>query len=187
MELRQLPAQGHPPVAQYLQHIRQRLAQPVGRFVEHHGPDLAADLRQRRAPLLLSGGQKTLEGEPPRVQPGHRQRRDGGAAAGDGLHLHAVFAAQRHQLLPRIADGRRPRVGDQGAHLAAQQPLQNGLSRRRPVVLVVAHQRLSDVKMVQQLHADPGVLRRDKIGLGQRLHRPGRQVAQVADGRGHQV
>ena len=71
--------------------------------------------------------------------------------------------------------------------LAGQQSLQNGLSRRGAVVLVIAHQRFPDVKMVQQLHADAGVLRRDEVRLRQRLHGAGREVAQIADGRGHQI
>ena len=155
--------------------------------MEHHGPCLAGQLLQGGAALLFAGGQKALEGEAPGVQPGHGQGGDGGAAAGNGLYRHAVFGAQRYQLLSRIADGRGTGVGDQRARFAGEQTLQNSLTRRSAVVLVVADQRLFDVKMVQQLHADAGVLRRDEVRPGQCLRGAGRKVAQIADGRGHQI
>ena len=187
MELCQLTAQGGGPVSQQLHHVGEGLTQAVGCLVKHHGAHLAGQLLQGSAALFFTGGQKALEGEAPGVQPGHGQGGDGGAAAGNGLYRHAVFGAQGHQLLPRIADGRGTGIGDQRARFAGEQTLQNGLTRRSAVVLVVADKRLFDVKMVQQLHADAGVLRRDEVCLGQRFCGAGREVAQVADGRGHQI
>ena len=52
---------------------------------------------------------------------------------------------------------------------------------------MVAEQRLFDLKMVQQLHGHPGVLRGDEIRGLQRLHSAGREVAQIADGCGDQI
>ena len=159
----------------------------MGRLVEHHGPRFAGQLLQRGAALALAGGQEALEGETPGVQTRYGQRGDGGAAAGYGLHRHAVFGAQRHQLLPGIADSRRTGVRYQRAGLACQQPGQNGLSRRRPVVLVIADQRLFDVEVIQQLDGHAGVLGGDKVRLRQRLHGAGGEVPQIADGRGDQI
>ena len=155
--------------------------------MEHHGPLLAGQLLQPGAALLFVGGQKSLEAEAPRGQARHRQGAHGGAAAGDGLHGDALLAAQAHQVLSGVADGRGAGVRHQGAALPAQQALRNGGAGGGPVVLMIADQGLPDVKMVQQPQGHPGVLGGDKIGLGQSLHRPGRQVPQVADGRGHQI
>ena len=53
----------------------------------------------------------------------------------------------------------------QSAGLPSQQPLQDGLARSGMVVFVVAHQGLFDLKVIQQLHRDPGVLRGDEVQL----------------------
>ena len=136
---------------------------------------------------ILVDGQEALKGEPPGGQAADGQGVDGGAAAGDGQHLHAAFRAQPHQVLAGVGDGRGPGVGHQGAGLACQQPLQNGLTGGDVVVLVIADQGLFDLKVVQQLYGYPGILRRDKIHGLQRLHRPGGEVPQVADGGGDQI
>ena len=187
MELCQLPAQGHRPVPQHLQHVRQGGPQLVGRLVEHHGALLAPQLLQPGAALLFVGGQKPLEAESSGGQPRHRQGAHGGAAAGDGLHGDVLLSAQAHQVLSGIADGRGSGVRHQGAALPRQQTLRNGGACGGPVVLVITDQGLADVEVVQQPQGHPGILGGDKIRRPQCFHRPGRQVPQVADRRCHQV
>ena len=188
MELRQLPAQGHPPVrTEGLPQVLQRGAQLVGRLVEDHGPLLVFQRVQPFPAAFLVDGEEALKGEPPRGQAADRQGIHCRAAAGDGEHLHPIFGTQPHQILSGIGDGRCTGVRHQSTGLPSQQPLQDGLARSGMVVFVVAHQGLFDLKVIQQLHRDPGVLRGDEVHGSQRLRCPGREVPQVADGRGHQI
>ena len=57
-----------------------------------------------------------------------------------------------------VADGRRTGVRHQRTGLPRQQPLQNLRTGGSPIVLVIAHQLLSQPQMVQQLHRHPRVL-----------------------------
>ena len=70
------------------------------------------------AALGAVGGEEALKGEPPGIQPRHRQGGDGGAAAGDGLHGDAALGAELYQIRAGVGDGGGARVGDQGAGLA---------------------------------------------------------------------
>ena len=145
---------------------------------------------QRLQPLpavLLVDSQEALEGEAARGQAADGQGVHGGAAAGNGQHLHAVFRTQPHQVLPGIGDGGSAGVCHQGTGFTCQQPLQNGLSGGDVVVLMVADQGLFDLKVVQQLHGHPCVLRCDEVHGLQGLHGPGREVAQISDGGGDQI
>ena len=98
-----------------------------------------------------------------------------------------MLGAQAHQLFAGIGDGGGTGIRDQGAGLSAQKPLQNGLSGGDVIVGMIAHQRLFDFKMVEQLDGYPGILRRNKIYGLQGFHCPGREVSQVPDGGCHQV
>ena len=55
------------------------------------------------------------------------------------------------------------------------------------VVLVVAHQRLVNVEVVEELKRHPGVLGGYEIGGAQGLGGSGRKVSQIADGRANKI
>lgn len=54
----------------------------------------------------------------------------------------------------------------------------------RLVVLVVAHERLLDAEVPEQIQAVPRVLAGDEVGILQHFERAERDVAKIADGRG---
>ncbi len=152
MELGQLPAKGDPAVrAEGLRQVRQSSPELVGSLVEDHGPPLVPEALQMLPAALFGDGQKALESEPPRGQAADRQGADGGAAAGDGQHRHAVLRAEADQGLAGVRDGGSPGVGYQGAALPRQQAGEDGLPGGDMIVLVVADQRLFDPEVVQQL------------------------------------
>ena len=155
--------------------------------MEHHGAHFTQQLAQLFAPLLAVGGEEALKGKAACRQTRHRQCRDAGAAAGNALHSDAVFGAQPHQILTRIADGRRTGIRYQSADLAAQQTLYDGLAGGGAVMLVIAHQRLFDVEVVEKLHRHPGVFGGNEVCFAQRFHGAGGEVTQIADGGGHQI
>ena len=95
--------------------------------------------------------------------------------------------AKRHQILPRVADAGHPRIGDDGAAFPSLDPPQNLLPPFPKIVLVVAYQRFLDAKVIQQLHADPGILGGDKIHRLQHLPPPGTHIPQVANGGAHNI
>ena len=80
-----------------------------------------------------------------------------------------------------------PRAKQKTDKRPRQQPGQDSLPRRRPVVLVVAHQRLFYCKMIQQLHGHPRILGRNEVRPVQCLPGPGREVPQISDGRSYQI
>ena len=137
--------------------------------------------------VFLVHGQKALKGEAPGGLAGGGQGRDQGAGAGDGHHGDALLGAPGHQLLPRVRDGGHPRVGDQGAVLPRQQPVQHRLAPRLRVVAVIGQHGLFQPQVIEQLDGHPGVLRRDKVRLRQGLGHALGDVPQVADGRGDQI
>ena len=155
--------------------------------MEHHRPLLPRKLLQARAPLLPVRREEAFKRKPPRRQTRHRQRAHRRAAARHGLHRDAVFAAEPDEILARVADGWRPGVGHEGARLPAEQAGKDRLSRCRAVVLMVAHERLFDLKMVQQLHGHARILGGDEIRAAQRLDGAGREIPEVSDGRSHQI
>ena len=138
-------------------------------------------------PGALVDGQEALEGEPACGEAGQGQGGDHGAGAGYHQHGDAVLRAEPDQILAGVGDGRHPGVRHQGAALARQEPAQDDGAALGLVVLIVAHQRALKAQVGQQLQGNAGVLRRHKIRLFQGLHGPGRDVAQVADGRSHNI
>ena len=54
-------------------------------------------------------------------------------------------------------------------------------------VLCLEDIQLPDAEAVQKLQRDPGILRGHEVRLSQGLLGPGREVPQVADGRGDQI
>lgn len=53
-------------------------------------------------------------------------------------------------------------------------------------MLVVAHERLGNSEMPEQMDAVPRILTGDEVGFLQRIERTERDVAEIANGRGNE-
>ena len=142
-------------------------------------------MRARRAPSF--GGRKPSKKKRSVGRPATASAAS--AADGPGAASMAWPASQaaRTSLKPGIGNQRRAGVGHQRDRLAGGEPRQQLRPRRGGVVLVVGRQRRGDAVMVEQPAGHAGVLAGDQVGGGQRLQRPQRDVAQVADRGGDQV
>ena len=155
--------------------------------MENHRALLIFQGLQTFPAIFLVDGQEPLEGKASGGQSADGQGVHSRAAAGDGENFHTVFRTKTNQVLAGVRDGGSAGVRYQSAGLASQQPLQNRLSGRDMIVLMIAHQRLLDFKVVQQLHGYPCVLRCNEIHLLQRFNGTRREVSQIADGGGDQI
>ena len=145
--------------------------------MEDHGALLAPQLLQLLTALGFARGEEALEGKAARRQTRHRQGVHRRAAAGDGDDGHALLGAELHQILAGVGDGRRARIGDEGAALAAQQALDDLLTCAGTVMLMIAHHGLFDLEVVQQLQRHPLILCGDEIHRGESFNGAGREIA----------
>ena len=188
MQLCQLARERDLPLAaERIAQVAERAQQLVRRFVEDHGARLALQPLQMLTAGLAAHGEKAFEAKLLRRQAGHGQRGDGGAGAGDDLHVDALLGALAHDVLAGVGDGGHAGVGHERARLAREQPRDDLLTAGVLVVLVVAHARLFDLKVVEQLCGHARVLGGDEVGAAQRLECAHGQVAEVADRRADQI
>ena len=150
MELRELARERDlPRAAERVAQVTERAQQLVRRLVEDHRARLAAQALEVLAPGLAAHGEEALKAKLLRRQTGHGQRRDGRARAGDDLHVDALLGALTHDVLAGVGDGGHAGVGHEGARLAGEQAGDDLLAAGVFVVLVVAHARFFDLKMVE--------------------------------------
>ena len=139
------------------------------------------------AVTALQLGEEALEAKLLRRQAGHGQRRDGRARAGDDLYVDALLGALAHDVLAGVGDGGHTGVGHERARLTGEQAGDDLLAAGVFVVLIVAHARFFDLKMVEELRRHARVLGGDEVGAAQRLECTHGQVAEVADRRADQI
>ena len=188
MEFGQLPAQAHRAIRPETGcQILQRGGELVGGFVENHGPPLLGQGFQMLPAAFFGGGEKTLKAEPPGGLPGDAQGGDGGAGTGDGAHRDSRLGALFDQIFSRVGNGGAACVGNQGAGLAVQNPLDDLVSFEGLVMLVVADKAFFDAQMIQQFQGDPGILGGDEVRLFQGFPAPDGDVPQIADGGGNEI
>ena len=188
MELGQLPAQRYLPLpAKSVRQVPEGGNQLVGGLVEDHGPLLPPQGLQVGPAVFLVHGQKALKGEAAGGLAGGCQRRDQGAGTRDGYHRDPGSGTQGHHLLPRVGDGRHPRVRDQSTALPCQQAVQHRLTAGCGVVPVVGDHRLLQPQMVEELHCHPGVFCGNEVRLRQSIRHPRGDVPQIADGSRDQI
>ena len=129
--------------------------------------------------------QEALEPPARAGEPARGDRGEDGRRARDRHDPPALGGPRGHELAARVADGRRAGVGHEREVGAAAQVLQELPVPARPAAGVVAHEPRLDLVARQQPPGDPRVLGRDERHRPQRLERPERDVAEVADRRGH--
>src|SRR6478752_5000065 len=115
-------------------------------------------------------------------QSGHRCAR-----AGDRLNPDPVSDRLGNQMLARIRNGRRSRIGHQRDALVM---LQTGNQRRALPMLVVfvkARRRGGDAVPRQQMSRSPRIFCGDERNLSKDPKRPNRNVFEIADWRGDDV
>jgi hypothetical protein len=159
----------------------------ISMFYEFHTEVFFAVWMWIIAAALFVDGKKALEGEPSGGQTGNGQRIDGGAAAGDGENRDTVLGAQANQILTGIGDGGGACVSDQRTVLAGEKPVEDALTGADVVMLVVADQLFFQSAVVQEFDGYTGILSGDEIHRRQRIHRAGREISQITDGRSHQI
>ncbi len=115
VQLRQLPGDGDGPVGSArLGEIGDRAGDPVRRLVEHDRASLGGDLGESPARSDPAARQEPFEHEAGRRQPTGHERGDECRRTGDGGDLEAGVEDRTDEQLPRVADPRRPGVGDHG-------------------------------------------------------------------------
>ena len=176
MQLGQLTRQRQPPLAaERLAQIAQRAAQLVRRFVEDHRALFALQSIQMLAARLFVDRQEALKAPPSGRQAGCRQRADRRTAARNRDNGYIVLGAQRDQILTRIGNRRRARIGYERAGLTGEQLLQNCFTACAAIVFVVRDHRLfGQFAGVKQLLRHAGVLCRDEIHRAEHLACPRR-------------
>ena len=187
--LGQLAADRRPAVgSERLGHRREHHRESVRRLEEHHGPAFLAQLREGPGPLPRLAREEALEAEPVDRHTGDGERHEHRARPGDTRHRHPDLDGGADQPVPRIRDGRHPRVGDEDDAVALEEPVHQLTGPRRLVVLVVAQRPAPQLDLeVRGQSAQPaGVLRGEHVGAGQLVAQPRRGVPRVPDGRGRE-
>ena len=148
---------------------------------------IAAQTGKIALALALFVGQKALEGEPAAGQSRAGQRADRSACARQRHDAHALPRAVGDELLARVGDGGRTRVGDKRAAFPRLQRGEDMYARRARVMLVIGHARLLQPQQRQQPAGVARVLRRDQVHA--RQHDAGAlgDVGHIPDRRGHDV
>ena len=150
MELGQLPAQTDGALAPESRgKIRQGVQQLMGGVIENHGACFVLQAVQVLPAAFFRRGQEAFKTESAGGLAGNAQGGNGGAGAGNGAYGNARRGALLHQVLAGVGNGGRPRVGYQGAGFSCQDSVQYFFALEGLVVLVVAHQGLFQLQVVQ--------------------------------------
>ena len=186
--LRQLPAQGDPPISQRLMQAVKRPDQVMGRLIKDDRTGLLLQLLQHGPELFfIIKGKKAFKTESPGRKPGQGQRRNAGGRSGKRGYRDPGLLAHSDQHLAGIRNGGRSRVRDQGDILSLLQKADELLSFFHPVIFMIAGHRRMYVKMIQKPDTVSGILRRDQIHIPQSFRRPRRHILQIPDRRGAQI
>ena len=156
-------------------------------LVKNHGALLVLQCGQPLLFLTAVGRQKTFEHKPTRRLPGNAQRRDSGAGRGHGHHGNAPGVCVPHDDLPGVGNGGHTRVAAQRAGFPGLDAVQNITAPLFQIVLIIAHHRLFQAQVVQQLQRHTGVFGGNKIRFCKGFRRAWGKVAQIADGRCHDI
>ena len=187
MQLGDLTRHGNPALAEIFRQIAQCPFQPVRRLIDDTGARLGLEHLQTLLSGLAVRGQESLKAPFSARQTALCQRTHRRTRTRHRNDLNAVLMTQRREILSRIADRRHTGIGHERTGLTLLNAPDNLRSALLAVVLMIAHHRLGDLQIVQQLTAHPGVLRRDKVALAENAHRAVGQILQIADRRADQI
>ena len=187
VQLGQLAGDGDPAVGPARGHqVGQRPGDAVGRLVEHD----RARLGRRPRPVARCAAAPCGAGSPrTRTVPAGSPLTTSAASAADGPGTTSTGCPARppprDQPLAGVGHAGHAGVGDERHPLAAGRGGRaGGAISRASVCSLTDHERAAlDAGERQQLAGAAGVLAAHDVGRGQRLGRPGREVAEVADRR----
>ena len=176
MQLGQLARERQSAVAaEGVAQVTQRCTQLVRCFVEDHRAFFALQCVQMLSAGLFVDRQEAFKAPASGRQTGCRQRADRRTAARNRDNGHIVLGAQRDQILTRIGNRRRARIGYERTGLTGEQLLQNCFTACAAIVFVVRDHRLfGQFAGVKQLLRHAGVLCRDEIHRAEHLACPRR-------------
>lgn len=167
--------------------IGQRLANSVRCFEEHQGTRLLRQRLETLPALPRARRQKPFETKSIGGDPGDRQGGGDRSRPWNAAHLETLCSRLAHQSKPRVGQQRSPGIAHEHERSTRGQLRQH---LAQPLALVVRMQRpegFFEAKQGQQLTTATRILGKHQIGTGERLTRPRRQVAEIADGRGHDL
>ena len=170
-----------------LRAVRERLLDPVRRLIEDERAPLGGHFDQPRAARGAARRQETLEAESIGGQRRDRQRRHQRTGTGHRDDLDTGRRAGAHQIEARIADRGRARIAHERHARAALHAL-NELRRALCLVVIVqGNHRRGNPESLEQHARVARIFGRDQRGTRKRFARARAQIAQVADGRRHDV
>ena len=188
VQLAEIVAEAEPAAGPGLDQKVQQIHDALRTFVEGEGAGVgAAELFEQAAALGVFAREEAVEQEARQVEAGDRQRRDRRAAAGHADHRDAGLYGGADQLVARVGDAGRARVGDDGDAFACEHLADEVLGLAVLVEFVVRHQLVADAQQVQQHHRAAGVLGCDDVDIRQDLDAAGRHIPRIADGRGDNI
>ena len=157
------------------------------RLVQDRCALFCLELGQNVAALFFVSREEPLEAEPSGGHPGYRQGGDQRAGAGKGSHADALLDAFGGDDLAGVRNRWRSGVRHQGDRRAAAKLGDQLVSFVVLVVLVVACERLLDLKVVEKAQGIARVLGGDEIDLTEGAKDALGDVAEVADRGGAEV
>lgn len=175
-------------IAQYIQHRRQRRADPMRRLKKHSRYVAATQVRQD--PFLK--GFRPTRGETEEREPVclHARRRQGGHDGARARHGHdreAGLPCGADQEASGVGDERRAGVGHERDVVSGPQPIDQSPGLLCLVVFVQARAWRRDRVMREEPGRTAGIFGRNQLHLTQHPQRTQGDVFEVADRRGHHV
>ena len=185
VQLRELPAQRRPTVAEDLQHVRQtvRRARCGASKTTSVRRSAASPARRRRRSAGVAGRKpsktKASDGRPDTTTAARSRR-----GTRDGFDRQACGDGRVDQPVARIGDRRASPPRRRGRPIARpSEPLKQLRRPDRLVVLVVGDERRPDAVVGEQLARRACVLGGDHVDLAEHAERAQRDVGEVADRR----
>jgi len=166
---------------------RQEGGEPARGLEEDEGPWLAGEGGEPGRAGTRPGRQEPFEEEAVGGQPRDRDERRQRRRTRDRDHRHARRQRSAHQVIARVGEAGRARIGDQGDRGARLQPLDDQGSPPPLHGVVVAGERPLDPVPGEENARAAGVLGRDQIDFAQHAERTQRDILEVPDGGGNHV
>jgi hypothetical protein len=159
----------------------------VGRFVKNDGAILDAEAFESAMAFAGARGEEADEEELFIGQAGRGERREERGGAGYGNNRNLVAKAESDQAVAGVGDQRHARIADQSDFRALLESDEKFRRARHLVVLVIAHKRLRDFVVIQELLRVAGVFAGDLAGFAQDAQGAQGDVFKIADGRSDEI
>ena len=187
MEFGQFARHGDAPAGQMGFDLLQAFDDAVRAFEEDQRCLQMAELGEEAALVAILLGEEAEEAETVGRKPreGERRRdRRGAGATGDWRSLRCRF---RRKPITRIGNQRHASIADKCDRLSRLEPCEDAGANLRGIVLVIGLEPVADGEAFEEFRRGAGVFTEDGVGGGQRFKAADRHVAQIADGRRHDM